>query len=175
MYNLNNCTYCDRNLHQRCDGSVIVMEQQGAERYLCSCAQQKPDEHPGSRQLGMPTQFNELGPTDGVSAETVLMFRAKCPECGGEEYQGNEFWPPCPACGGSGRTPLLPSSQDADPVIHNITIDLCDICLMGIGGECHSPGCIFWMCAGPTEEAADRFRFALGSGTTPPPLSGSPR
>lgn len=33
--------------------------------------------------------------------------------------------------------------------LHRVTLTLCSLCLNGEGGECHTPGCSFWMHAAP--------------------------
>lgn len=50
--------------------------------------------------------------------------------------------------------------SDDDIVIHNVTIDICEACLSGVGGECHVPGCIFFWCPAITAEQAKRFQRA---------------
>jgi hypothetical protein len=55
---------------------------------------------------------NSNPPPTGNLSESA---KGKCPECGGEEYQGNEFWPPCPACGGSGRASSVTPSRPKAP------------------------------------------------------------
>lgn len=30
-----------------------------------------------------------------------------------------------------------------------VTLQVCQLCLLGQGGECHTPGCAFWMSAAP--------------------------
>lgn len=32
-----------------------------------------------------------------------------------------------------------------DIALHRIAFDVCDLCLTAAGGECHVPGCVFWM------------------------------
>ena len=40
------------------------------------------------------------------------------------------------------------------PVVRliNLTISVCTPCLADAGGECHTPGCAFWMQDAPTAE-----------------------
>jgi hypothetical protein len=45
-----------------------------------------------------------------------------------------------------------------EPTILRVEIAICDLCLSGAGGECHSPGCWFWMCPAITKQQADRIR-----------------
>lgn len=33
--------------------------------------------------------------------------------------------------------------------LHRVTLMVCEFCLGGIGGECHTPGCAFWMSQAP--------------------------
>lgn len=35
------------------------------------------------------------------------------------------------------------------PAIHLVSLWLCDDCLDGKGGECHTPGCAMWMNRAP--------------------------
>lgn len=44
--------------------------------------------------------------------------------------------------------------MSADPTLHSVTMQVCSLCLDGAGGECHVPGCVFWMHDAPTP--ADR-------------------
>ncbi len=37
----------------------------------------------------------------------------------------------------------------ADEPLATVTLQVCQVCLLGQGGECHTPGCTFWMCAAP--------------------------
>jgi hypothetical protein len=43
-----------------------------------------------------------------------------------------------------------------------VRIDVCTLCLSGAGGECHVPGCMFWMCQAPDREQVVRLRLTLG-------------
>lgn len=36
-----------------------------------------------------------------------------------------------------------------DAVLEQVACLFCNLCLDGVGGECHTPGCIFWMSHGP--------------------------
>lgn len=47
-------------------------------------------------------------------------------------------------------------STDDEPELREIRIWVCALCLAGEEGECHSPGCAFWMCPGVTAEQAER-------------------
>lgn len=38
----------------------------------------------------------------------------------------------------------------ADPALRTVRLLVCERCLGGEGGECHEPGCAFWMCDAPT-------------------------
>jgi hypothetical protein len=33
--------------------------------------------------------------------------------------------------------------------VRRVTLDICELCLAGDGGECHVPGCAFWMRPAP--------------------------
>jgi hypothetical protein len=33
--------------------------------------------------------------------------------------------------------------------LHTVTLALCSLCLLGEGGECHTPGCSLWMNRAP--------------------------
>ncbi len=46
----------------------------------------------------------------------------------------------------------------SEPRIVRVEIAICELCLSGVGGECHSPGCWFWMNDAITKEQADRIR-----------------
>lgn len=35
--------------------------------------------------------------------------------------------------------------MNPEPTLRRIRVDVCDLCLSGAGGECHVPGCAFWM------------------------------
>lgn len=39
-------------------------------------------------------------------------------------------------------------------------LTVCSLCLNGAGGECHMPGCVFWMCPAPDEEQGGKLMFA---------------
>lgn len=36
-----------------------------------------------------------------------------------------------------------------DPKLVRIAFNVCELCLTGAGGECHVPGCTFWMSDAP--------------------------
>jgi hypothetical protein len=40
---------------------------------------------------------------------------------------------------------------------------LCDPCLDGEGGECHTPGCMLWLCSGPATNLREYILFAEGT------------
>jgi hypothetical protein len=46
----------------------------------------------------------------------------------------------------------------SEPSIVTLTIPICTLCLGGAGGECHVPGCCFWMCPAITPEQASHLR-----------------
>jgi hypothetical protein len=33
--------------------------------------------------------------------------------------------------------------------LHKVTLTLCSLCILGEGGECHTPGCSMWMNRAP--------------------------
>ena len=45
-----------------------------------------------------------------------------------------------------------------EPSLVQVEITICTLCLAGAGGECHVPGCWFWMWDAPTPELAERIR-----------------
>lgn len=45
-----------------------------------------------------------------------------------------------------------------DASLLTLQVTVCSLCVGGSGGECHVPGCMFWMCPAPDEEQAARFR-----------------
>jgi len=49
-------------------------------------------------------------------------------------------------------------NDDDDPTIVTMELRICALCLDGKEGECHSPGCMFWMCPAITAEQAARLR-----------------
>lgn len=36
-----------------------------------------------------------------------------------------------------------------DDGLRTVMLVICRLCREGAGGECHTPGCAFWMCAAP--------------------------
>lgn len=38
----------------------------------------------------------------------------------------------------------------------SVTLDLCNACLDGVGGECHTPGCALWMSQAPDISIRDK-------------------
>lgn len=51
-----------------------------------------------------------------------------------------------------------PAATQGDVGVVPLTIVVCYLCLGGLGGECHTPGCIFWMSPAPSAEQAERLR-----------------
>lgn len=49
--------------------------------------------------------------------------------------------------------------QAADPEVVMVTVPVCAPCLSGAGGECHSPGCAWFICPALDDEQAERLRF----------------
>lgn len=50
----------------------------------------------------------------------------------------------------------------ADALVR-VPLDVCGYCLRGDGGECHYPGCAFWMSDAPDEAVAQRMRDMVAS------------
>lgn len=66
------------------------------------------------------------------------------------------------------------TEQDAD--LRTITLTVCNLCLAGVGGECHVPGCAFWMCPAPDDEQAEHMRFGaslheMAASPSPDPIT----
>ena len=49
-------------------------------------------------------------------------------------------------------------------VLRSLPVDICTACIRGAGGECHTPGCMFWTCSAPTPEQAQRFQQQATTG-----------
>lgn len=45
--------------------------------------------------------------------------------------------------------PIPASHPDAEIVLTEVKLTLCSLCLNGMGGQCHVPGCALWMKAAP--------------------------
>lgn len=43
-----------------------------------------------------------------------------------------------------------------EPELERVTAMICNLCLDGKGGECHTPGCVFWMADAPTHVLRER-------------------
>lgn len=43
-------------------------------------------------------------------------------------------------------------------------VTICELCLDGKGGECHTPGCVFWCCPAPSPEQSLRLLYACTEG-----------
>lgn len=39
--------------------------------------------------------------------------------------------------------PNHPNTSELEPEIKRVAVDMCELCLAGKGGECHTPGCLF--------------------------------
>jgi len=37
----------------------------------------------------------------------------------------------------------------SEPTLRRVTLTLCESCIDGAGGECHTPGCALWMNRAP--------------------------
>ena len=45
---------------------------------------------------------------------------------------------------------MATSETDNDePKVRRVIVNLCEMCLNGAGGECHTPGCVLWLNRGP--------------------------
>ena len=40
-------------------------------------------------------------------------------------------------------------ARQDEPSVRQVTLMLCELCLEGAGGECHTPGCSLWMTRAP--------------------------
>ena len=47
---------------------------------------------------------------------------------------------------------MVTASEPEIP-LHPIEVDVCDLCLTGVGGECHVPGCALWLDDAPVGDA----------------------
>jgi hypothetical protein len=47
-------------------------------------------------------------------------------------------------------------------MLNRAVVIICDACLRGDGGECHTPGCVFWMSRAPDILIRDRIYDAGG-------------
>jgi len=34
---------------------------------------------------------------------------------------------------------------ESEPTLHIVSMQMCSACLDGVGDECHTPGCAFWL------------------------------
>lgn len=41
------------------------------------------------------------------------------------------------------------SATEGEPKVRRVIVNLCELCLGGAGGECHTPGCVLWLNRGP--------------------------
>jgi hypothetical protein len=44
---------------------------------------------------------------------------------------------------------LQASLHSGEFLVHRVSILLCEACLLGMGSECHTPGCALWMHVSP--------------------------
>lgn len=62
-----------------------------------------------------------------------------------------EMW--CPGCGICHCVACfedrMAMSTPVEIPLARVTLDVCQACLKGEGGECHTPGCAFWMSTAP--------------------------
>lgn len=49
---------------------------------------------------------------------------------------------------------------NCQPALRRVSVKICEPCLDGQPSECHTPGCVFWMCPSVTEEQAARLKDA---------------
>jgi len=54
------------------------------------------------------------------------------------------------------------------PDLHVVVTAMCAQCLAGKGGECHTPGCCFWMRDGPARCVTNRCSYIDGKATGEP-------
>lgn len=47
-----------------------------------------------------------------------------------------------------------------EPTLVTFEVTICALCLDGVGGECHVPGCAFWMDDAPAQGVARRLHNA---------------
>lgn len=45
--------------------------------------------------------------------------------------------------------PKRPVNNDDEPRLFTLNMIVCELCLAGMGGECHTPGCAFWLKSAP--------------------------
>lgn len=45
--------------------------------------------------------------------------------------------------------------SEQDPKLYTVTLTLCELCLDGAGGECHTPGCALWINRAPDMSLRD--------------------
>ena len=43
----------------------------------------------------------------------------------------------------------------------DVALSVCALCLAGAGGECHVPGCAFWMVAAPNRQLIEVLKEAI--------------
>lgn len=41
------------------------------------------------------------------------------------------------------------ADEKQDVRVDYFVVGICDLCRTGVPGECHVPGCMFWMCDAP--------------------------
>ena len=54
------------------------------------------------------------------------------------------------------KTPRIPPLHGLE--LETVTLTLCNACLDGKGGECHTPGCALWMNRAPDVSIRDKVR-----------------
>ena len=56
----------------------------------------------------------------------------------------------CRACGYIAAIVSLGGAEHSQGIsLHRVALTLCSLCLLGEGGQCHTPGCAFWLKAAP--------------------------
>jgi hypothetical protein len=54
--------------------------------------------------------------------------------------------------------PTAAFRDQPDIPLHRVEFWVCDLCLSAAGGECHVPGCMYWLRDAPTGVDLDRLR-----------------
>lgn len=103
-----------------------------------------------------PAKVNAVYPDADAFGWTVLP--AGLPDggsIGGATSVGNAAWRRNPPEGGALEGERLRTLEEErgpigdEPPVKRYAVYLCDLCVQGTGGECHSPGCSLWMKRAP--------------------------
>lgn len=54
-----------------------------------------------------------------------------------------------------------------EPSLYRVALWLCSLCIDGVGGECHVPGCAFWLNRAPDLPLTDHLEFLPAEGGGP--------